>query len=122
VQVGLCRITVLADHCHSLKEKRAVVRSIKDKVFARHKILVAEVGGQDTWQRVVLGFAVVGSDAVVVAKTCEAVITQIEGLGEGRVVDVQREVEPYGDERIVADVMEGLDSWMPKFAEEDPLE
>jgi len=46
---------------HSLKDKRQVVTSIVEGARRRFGISAAEVGGQDTWQRARLGFAVVSS-------------------------------------------------------------
>lgn len=44
----------------SLKSKRKVIRSLKDAVRRRFGAAVAEVGGQDTWQRSTLLVALVG--------------------------------------------------------------
>ena len=49
----------------SLKSKRKVIRSLKDSVRRRFGAAVAEVGGQDTWQRSTLLIALVGSEEVV---------------------------------------------------------
>lgn len=46
----------------SLKSKRQVVRSVKDAVRERIGAAVAEVGGQDTWQRATLLCALVGRE------------------------------------------------------------
>lgn len=48
--------------CTSLKEKRAVLRSLKDRLRNRHNVSVAETDHQDTWQRAELCVAVVSSD------------------------------------------------------------
>ena len=45
----------------SLKDKRQVVKSTIETVRRRFGISVAEVDAQDSWQRAVLGFAVVAS-------------------------------------------------------------
>ena len=52
-------------HCHSLKEKRAVVKSILNGAQSRFGVAVAEVAHQDKWQRAGLGFAAVSSKAGV---------------------------------------------------------
>lgn len=46
----------------SLKSKRQVVRSVKDALRERLGAAVAEVGGQDTWQRATLLCALVGRE------------------------------------------------------------
>lgn len=47
----------------SLKARRQVVRAVLDGARRRFGVSAAEVGGQDTWQRATLGFAVVASSA-----------------------------------------------------------
>ena len=48
---------------HSLKDKRQVVKSIVESTRRRFAVSAAEVAAQDSWQRAVLGFAVVASSA-----------------------------------------------------------
>jgi uncharacterized protein YlxP (DUF503 family) len=98
VIVAVVRLSIYVPHSHSLKEKRAVVRKLVDRIQARFKLHVAEVGGQDTWQRVQLGFAAVGSEQQVVESIADEVVKSIESSVEGQVVSVDREVLRYGDE------------------------
>lgn len=93
--VALARIE-LRIPAHSLKEKRRVVRSIVDKVKARFDVRLAEVDGQDTWQRAVLGCAVVGGDRVVAERVVAKVVDYVHGAGE--VVADDRELVTFGDE------------------------
>lgn len=48
---------------HSLKDKRQVVTSILEASRRRFAVSSAEIDAQDSWQRAVLGFAVVASSA-----------------------------------------------------------
>jgi uncharacterized protein YlxP (DUF503 family) len=50
-------------NCHSLKEKRAVVKSILNGAQNRYGVAAAEVGHQDKWQRAALGFVFVSASA-----------------------------------------------------------
>lgn len=94
--VALARLSIYIPHSHSLKEKRAVVRKVVDRMQARFKLHVAEVDGQDTWQRAVLGFALVGSDAQKVAHMADEMVRAIESMAEGEVL-VEREMVHFGD-------------------------
>jgi uncharacterized protein YlxP (DUF503 family) len=47
--------------CHSLKEKRAVIKPILDGARHRYRVAAAEVGRQDQWQRAELGMAAVAA-------------------------------------------------------------
>ena len=59
--VGIARVTLFLGETHSLKEKRMVLRRVKDKAQQKFNLAIAEVGDNDLWQRAVLGLAVVGS-------------------------------------------------------------
>lgn len=97
VIVGVCRLTLLAPQCHSLKEKRSVIRKIKDRTRARFHLSLSEVGAQNTWQRVVLGFALVGSERRVVENGLGDVVSSIEAMGLASLAEVEREFLTYGD-------------------------
>ena len=58
--VGICTLVIHLPYSRSLKDKRKVVKSLKDRLRARHNISVAEVDSQDLWQRAVLGIAAIG--------------------------------------------------------------
>jgi uncharacterized protein len=99
VIVALARLSLYIPHSHSLKEKRAVVRKLVDRMQARFKLHVAEVGGQDTWQRAVLGFALVGSEAQAVSQLADEVLRAIESMAEGE-LSVEREMVQFGDSSV----------------------
>ncbi len=77
-------------HVHgsqSLKQKRGVVRSITQRVRNRFNCAVAEVDGQDTWQRCVLGLSTVATDGVTARRRLEKAIDFIDGLHLAEIVD-----------------------------------
>jgi uncharacterized protein YlxP (DUF503 family) len=98
VHVAIARLSVLISHSHSLKEKRAAVRKIKDRVKAKYDVKVSEVDGLDTWQRAVLGFAVVSNDGEYAQHEVERVIRFVEQLGLGQVIGDERDVIQFGGE------------------------
>ena len=60
------RFELFIPDCHTLKQKRAVVRPIVDGVRRRYHVASAEVGALDKWQRADVGIAVVaGTEAHV---------------------------------------------------------
>jgi hypothetical protein len=68
--------------CASLKEKRSVVRSLKDRLRARFALSVAETGDQDVLTRAEIAVALVSSDH----RVAEAVLDRAHHLvqEEGR--------------------------------------
>ena len=113
--VGVCRLVIHAEHSHSLKEKRAVIRRLKDRARTRLEVTMAEVAAQDTWQRIVLGFAIAGGDRRRIEDTISKVVALIEKAGDGRVIDVQREVIPFRADESLAEAIapEEDQSWVP---------
>lgn len=64
--------------CGSLKEKRAVVRSLKDRLRHRFNISVAETDFQDVWTRAELSVALVATDG----RFAESVLDKIDHFVE----------------------------------------
>src|SRR5207244_2241877 len=67
VTVGIARLTLYLPASHSLKDKRMVLRRVKDRVRQKFNVSVAEVEDNDLWQRSVVGLALCGNDAKFVA-------------------------------------------------------
>lgn len=60
--VAIARVTLVLAAAHSLKDKRMVLRRLKDRVRDKFNVSIAEVDAQDVWQRAVVGITLVGSD------------------------------------------------------------
>jgi uncharacterized protein YlxP (DUF503 family) len=71
----------------SLKDRRQVVRSLVSVARERFHVSAAEVGGQDTWQRATLGFAVVGSEGRIVQQTVDELERYLWSRPEIEVLD-----------------------------------
>ena len=61
--LGVLSVSIHISGAQSLKEKRFVLRSLKDKIRNKFNISVAELDGQDKWQVATLGFAMISNDA-----------------------------------------------------------
>jgi len=83
---------------HSLKDKRNVLTKIKDRARSAYDVRISEVGGQDTWQSAVLGFAVVGTDRRGLEGLTEKVVRFVEDTAGGDLLADDREVLFFGDE------------------------
>lgn len=85
--VGICKLSLFLPDCQSLKDKRSILRRLKDKFFARFKISLAEVEEQDLWQRSGLGFAIVGNDKRLIESIMDKAIFFVESNGSVQVID-----------------------------------
>ena len=99
MHVGVCRITLHLSDNRSLKGKRRVVRSVCDRLRHRFHVGVAEVGGQELWQRAVIGVVTVSGDAKVARRVLERAAEYAEGIAaEAVVADSEFDVFEYEDD------------------------
>jgi len=97
--VGAAIVEIRIHGSHSLKQRRGVVRSITRRVSNRYNISIAEVGGQDTWQRAELGLCSVGSDRQRVRALIENAVAFIEELHLAEIIAVDIEMLDLPHER-----------------------
>lgn len=76
----------------SLKDKRHVLKGLKEKVRARFEVSVAEVDHQDVWQRATLAVAYVSADARHANTVISKAMDFIEENVAGRVLDTFVEI------------------------------
>ncbi|MHB2016185.1 MAG: DUF503 domain-containing protein [Candidatus Xenobia bacterium] len=79
----------------SLKEKRQVLRRIKDRVRNKFPVSIAEVGSHDLWQRGELGIAMVGTDARELEAIMASVHKFIESEGTLEIVEQSLDLEHH---------------------------
>jgi uncharacterized protein YlxP (DUF503 family) len=106
--VGAAVVEIHVHESQSLKSKRGVVRSISRRTRNRFNLSVAEVGGQDTWQRSMIGLAAAGSSRQQVRATLERAIAFIEDLHLAEVIHADVELVDLPVEETILD--EGLES------------
>jgi len=90
--VGAAGVEIRIHGSTSLKEKRGVVQSICRRVRNRFNVAVAEVEGQDTWQRAVIGLAATGADAGRVRGVLERAVAFVEDLHLAEVLHAEIEI------------------------------
>jgi uncharacterized protein YlxP (DUF503 family) len=90
--VGVMRWELSLPGCSSLKEKRMVVRSLKDRIHHRFKVSVAETDHQDVWTRAQLAVAVVSGDAGHANEVLDQVDRMVAQNGRALVLDRHRDL------------------------------
>ena len=71
----------------SLKGKRQILKSLKDRVRQRFEVAVAEVDHHDVWQRATLAVACVSHDSRHANEVVSKAVDFIEDNVDGRVID-----------------------------------
>ena len=75
--VGVCTIELHLPGIGSLKGKRQVLLSLKDRIKHAYNVSIAEVDANDLWQRAVLGVACVANDGRHVNQVLESVLNTV---------------------------------------------
>jgi uncharacterized protein YlxP (DUF503 family) len=87
VIVGLITWELHLDACHSLKEKRQIVKSLKDRLHQRFNVSAAETDHQDLWQRAELSACVVSTDRRHAEQVLREADRLVDGAAGARIVD-----------------------------------
>src|SRR5919108_3096527 len=78
--VGLLTLELHIPDAQSLKDKRQVLRSLKDKLRRDFNVAVAELEHQDTWQRSVVGVVTISNEEKHVNEVLQKVLDEADGI------------------------------------------
>jgi uncharacterized protein YlxP (DUF503 family) len=78
--VGVLTLEIELPYSHSLKEKRAVLQKIRDRLRARFNVAVAELDHQDVWQHATLGVVSISSSQTVLESTLRQALEESEKI------------------------------------------
>jgi len=90
--VGVCTVDLHLPGSGSLKGKRQILLSLKDRIQHRFNVSIAEVDGNDLWQRAVVGIACVANDGRYVTQCLEAVLNAVRANPSVELVRHQMEL------------------------------
>jgi uncharacterized protein YlxP (DUF503 family) len=76
----------------SLKTKRQSLRSLKDRIRNTFNVSVAEVDGNDLWQKSSLAVAAVSNDKSHLNQTLDRVVNMVRAVPELDLLDYQIEI------------------------------
>jgi uncharacterized protein YlxP (DUF503 family) len=109
--VGVLRIVLRLPASRSLKDRRRVIKSYKDRLRARLPVVVAELGNADSHQLARLGLCTVSGEHHLAEEALNKARNMANTLSDAIVVDAASEVIPFGEGG--ASVRGGLDSLEP---------
>ncbi len=75
--IGILQVELLIAHAQSLKDKRRVVSSLKDRLHRDYNVAVAEVEQQDKHQTAVLGIVNVSNSVPQVQSVLSTIVDQL---------------------------------------------
>ena len=89
--IGVLTLELRLEYSHSLKEKRHVVQSLKDRLRGKFNVGVAEIDHQDLWQRALVAVATVSGDRGRAQLVLESVEREAAHLLGGDLVQASTE-------------------------------
>lgn len=92
--IGILQLDLKITDALNLKDKRRVVKSLKDKWHHHHNVSVAEVDHLDHPQHALLAVALVGSDARYIESTLTSLVEQTRHERLAELLDFQIEIIP----------------------------
>jgi uncharacterized protein YlxP (DUF503 family) len=102
VTVGIARLTLHIAGSRSLKDKRMVVRRVKDLVRDKFNVSIAEVGDNDIWQRAVLGIVLCGNEGRFVESSLDEVLRFVRSKAD--VTGEEREMQTFDETTLGKDL------------------
>lgn len=90
--IGVMQFELLIPQASSLKDKRRVVRSLKDRLHREHLVAVAEVGALDKLNVAVMAAAAVSAEGDRVGKTLDAIDAKLRALRDAELGATARRV------------------------------
>ncbi len=76
--VGVLTLEIQLPYAHSLKEKRAVLRKMRDRLRARFNVAVAELDHEDVWQHATLGVVSISDSQILLESVFRQVLAESE--------------------------------------------
>jgi len=95
--VGVARIVLQIPGARSLKDRRRVVKGLKDRARAKLPISIAEIGDLERYQVATLGISVVSNDSARCSEILSHVATLASSARDALVADVATEIVSFGD-------------------------
>ena len=90
--IGILQFELLVAGSESLKDKRRVVSSVKDRLHREHQCSVSEIDRLESHDVAVLGLAIVGRDGRRVGEVLDAITLKLRELRDAELGDFSREI------------------------------
>lgn len=92
MKIFLLTVTIYIEWSNSLKDKRSVVQSLKNKIHNKFNVSVAETENQDLHKKITLSISGITGDIKLSSKTEENIIDFIESNTDGVIENIYSEI------------------------------
>lgn len=95
MKVLIAKATLVIPQSKSLKDKRRVVKAIKDRIWSKFRVSISEIEDNHSLTRAVLGFVYVSNNTQVLESVMNKVINLVENNYPGILYDYISTIEHY---------------------------
>ena len=95
MKVLVATIVLVIPFANSLKDKRRVVKALKDRIWSKFRASIAEVDGHNTIQKAVLGITCVSKDKHILDNMIDRIIDLIDTTYPGVLHNCEHTVDNY---------------------------
>lgn len=99
LHIGVLRVVLHVPAARTLKDSRAILNSLRDRVRHRFDVAVHEIEAGDAAQRRVLAVSTVGDDARLLRSIVDKVLAYIESFPEVTPTDIDVDVFQWHSRR-----------------------
>jgi uncharacterized protein len=90
--IGVLQLELSIADAMSLKDKRRVILSLKDRIAHAHNVSIAEVGALDEHRRSIIGMAMVANDKAYVEGALSKLVDFVRTVPQVNLIDYQIEM------------------------------
>ncbi len=92
INIGVLQFTIAIPHAASLKDKRRVVKSMKDRIRRRFNVSIAEIDDLDEWTMATLGAVMASSDIPYINSALDKLLAVLRDERDAVLQDHQLEI------------------------------
>ncbi|MDY6820661.1 MAG: DUF503 domain-containing protein [Deferribacterota bacterium] len=90
--IGLILVEILINDAFSLKEKRSVLKGLKDRVKNNFNVSIAEVGDYDIWNKSAIAIVTVSNMGKHVERTFNDIINFFDNFYNIEIINIRKEL------------------------------
>ena len=92
MHIGVLQFTIQIPYAASLKDKRSVIKSMRERLRRSYNISIAEIDDQDEWTLATLGITAAGSDIPQVNSLLDRILNTLQDWRDTSLADHRMEI------------------------------
>ena len=89
--IGVLTFSLFIPQSNSLKMKRSVLKTLKNKLISRFNVCVAEIDCQDKWQKAVLASGLINNDRQFIDIAFSHIVKFLDQAADFELLDYSQE-------------------------------